>query len=102
MDQALFDHDSRDQRHRLLFPIPWLYAGHRRGRSVSGGVDVRDPGTVPVSLPALNALAPTQSEPPFQIAQLAALLLFVGLGIQATMSFMSSHRAWRRPKWRRP
>ena len=29
-------------------------------------------------VPALSAMAPTQSEPPFQIAQLAALLLFRG------------------------
>jgi hypothetical protein len=40
-----------------------------------------------LKVPALNALAPTQSEPPFQIAQIAALLLFVGLGIRATMKF---------------
>jgi hypothetical protein len=34
-------------------------------------------------VPALNALAPTQSEPPFQIAQGVVLLLFVALGILA-------------------
>jgi hypothetical protein len=34
-------------------------------------------------VPALNAIAPTQSEPPFQITQLAALVLFVGLAIRA-------------------
>jgi hypothetical protein len=28
-------------------------------------------------------VAPTQSEPPFQIAQLSALLLFVAIGIHA-------------------
>ena len=38
-------------------------------------------------VPALKAIAPTQSEPPFQLAQLAALLLFVGLGIRASMKF---------------
>jgi hypothetical protein len=38
-------------------------------------------------VPALRALAPTQSEPPFQIAQLVALLLFVALGIRAAMKF---------------
>jgi len=42
-----------------------------------------------LKVPALHALAPTQSEPPFQIAQLAALLLFLGLGIRATMKFHS-------------
>lgn len=31
-------------------------------------------------IPALEALAPTQSEPPFQVAQLGVLLLFVCLG----------------------
>ena len=38
-------------------------------------------------VPALNALAPTQSEPPFQIAQLGALVLFVALGIVAVIRF---------------
>ena len=33
-------------------------------------------------VPALNALAPTQSEPPFQIAQLAVLLPFAAIGIR--------------------
>jgi hypothetical protein len=33
-------------------------------------------------VPALNALAPTQSEPPFQIAQLAALLIFAAIGVR--------------------
>jgi magnesium-transporting ATPase (P-type) len=36
--------------------------------------------------PALNALAPTQSEPPFQIAQLAVLLLFAAIGIRAAIA----------------
>jgi hypothetical protein len=35
----------------------------------------------------LRALAPTQSEPPFAIAQLALLALFVGLGIAAARRF---------------
>jgi hypothetical protein len=34
-----------------------------------------------------KALAPTQSEPPFLVAQGAALILFVILGIQAARSF---------------
>jgi hypothetical protein len=34
-------------------------------------------------IPALNALAPTQSEPPFQIAQLATLLIFAAIGFRA-------------------
>jgi hypothetical protein len=34
-------------------------------------------------VPALSAMAPTQSEPPFQIAQLATLLLFAAIGIRA-------------------
>lgn len=36
---------------------------------------------------ALKALAPTQSEPPFVIAQSAALILFVVLGILAARRF---------------
>jgi hypothetical protein len=34
-------------------------------------------------IPALKALAPTQSEPPFAIAQLTALVLFIVLGTLA-------------------
>lgn len=34
-------------------------------------------------IPALNSLAPTQSEPPFALAQLAVLLAFVAFGILA-------------------
>jgi hypothetical protein len=40
-----------------------------------------------MKVPALNALSPTQSEPPFQIAQLAVLLVFTGLAIRAAMKF---------------
>ena len=36
-----------------------------------------------MKVPALKALAPTQSEPPFAIAQLAVLLTFIGLGVLA-------------------
>ncbi len=38
-------------------------------------------------VPSLRALAPTQSEPPFQITQLAALLLFTVLTIRAAIKF---------------
>jgi hypothetical protein len=38
-------------------------------------------------VPALKALAPTQKEPPFLIAQLLVLLVFVGLIIFATKRF---------------
>jgi hypothetical protein len=34
-------------------------------------------------VPALSAMAPTQSESPFQIAQLAVLWLFAAIGIRA-------------------
>ena len=40
-----------------------------------------------LKVPALNALAPTQSEPPFAIAQLAVLAAFVVLGIAAVRRF---------------
>jgi len=40
-----------------------------------------------LKIPPLTALAPTQSEPPFAVAQLAVLVIFVGLGIQAVRSF---------------
>ncbi len=38
-------------------------------------------------VPALHAVAPTQTEPPFQIAQLVALVLFVVLAIIAAIRF---------------
>jgi hypothetical protein len=38
-------------------------------------------------VPALNALAPTQTEPPFKLAQLGVLVLFVVLGVFATIRF---------------
>ncbi len=37
-------------------------------------------------VPALSVMAPNQSEPPFQIAQLAVLLLFVTIGIRAAVA----------------
>ena len=37
--------------------------------------------------PALQELAPTQSEPPFAITQLAALAIFVGLGLVTARRF---------------
>jgi len=38
-------------------------------------------------IPALHALAPTQKEPPFLVAQLVVLALFVWLTILATRRF---------------
>ena len=38
-------------------------------------------------LPALKALAPTQSEPPFLVAELVVLAVFVVLGIVAVRGF---------------
>jgi hypothetical protein len=40
-----------------------------------------------LKVPALRALAPTQSESPFQIAQLVTFALFVVLGFVATIRF---------------
>jgi hypothetical protein len=39
------------------------------------------------NVPALTKLAPTQSEPPFAIAQLVVLALFVGIGVAAASRF---------------
>ena len=44
-------------------------------------------------VPALHALAPTQSEPPFQIAQLATLVLFAVLTIRAAIKFRGDEPA---------
>ena len=40
-----------------------------------------------LKVPSLHDLAPTQSEPPFAIAQGVVLLIFVGLGILAVRRF---------------
>ena len=40
-----------------------------------------------VKVAALNALAPTQSEPPFVIAQLAVLAIFIVIGLVAAGKF---------------
>jgi hypothetical protein len=40
-----------------------------------------------LKVPALNALAPTQSETPFQLTQLVALALFAALGATAVVRF---------------
>ena len=42
--------------------------------------------------PALKELAPTQSEPPFAIAQGLLLILFVGLGFGAVRGFRNAGR----------
>lgn len=43
-----------------------------------------------LKVPALNRLAPTQSEPPFVVAQLMVMALFVVLGIRAVMTFRAT------------
>ena len=40
-----------------------------------------------LKVPALHAMAPTQTEPPFKLTQLVVLSLFVLLGIIATIRF---------------
>src|SRR6267143_4812523 len=40
-----------------------------------------------MKVPGLKALAPTQSEPPFAITQLGVLVVFIVLGIVATIRF---------------
>ncbi len=44
-------------------------------------------------VPALRALAPTQSEPPFKFTQLAVLLLFIFLIITSSIRFHPAARA---------
>ena len=38
-------------------------------------------------IPAINALAPTQSEPPFLVAQVVVMVIFIALGILAVKKF---------------
>jgi hypothetical protein len=42
-------------------------------------------------IPALKAMAPTQSEPPFLITQLVVMALFIVLGIFAVIKFHVEH-----------
>jgi hypothetical protein len=48
-----------------------------------------------LKVPALNALAPTQSEPPFAIAQLVVLIAFIVLGIATVKRFRRPLRSVR-------
>jgi hypothetical protein len=43
-------------------------------------------------VPALRALAPKQSEPPFAVTQLVVLVLFVGLTVLAAIRFRGNQR----------
>jgi hypothetical protein len=38
-------------------------------------------------IPALKAMAPTQTEPPFKLTQLVVLALFIVLGVVAAIRF---------------
>ncbi len=40
-----------------------------------------------MKIPFLNALAPTQSEPPFAVTQGVVLLAFIALGVWAAVRF---------------
>ena len=40
-----------------------------------------------MKVPAINALAPTQKEPPFLIAQIIVMLIFIGLTVLAVKRF---------------
>ena len=40
-----------------------------------------------LKVPALKALAPTQKEPPFLVAQLAVMAIFIVLGVLAVKKF---------------
>jgi hypothetical protein len=48
-----------------------------------------------LKVPSLNALAPTQSSPPFIIAQGVVLLLFMGFGVAAARAFRPGTKASR-------
>jgi hypothetical protein len=72
-------------KHRLMGHWRWIYAG---GAVMSLYLNF----FVLIAqsfakIPALKAMAPTQSEPPFAMAQGAALLVFAALGIAACLRF---------------
>jgi hypothetical protein len=81
----------------MAFEVPALYVFHLAGRwrwvYVVGAVFTLYLNVFVLvvqsflKVPFLTALAPTQSEPPFAVAQLVALMLFIGLGVIAVRSF---------------
>ena len=46
-----------------------------------------------LKIPALKSLAPTQTEPPFKLTQLAVLVVFLALGAFALIRFRSERNA---------
>jgi magnesium-transporting ATPase (P-type) len=76
--------------YRLARPWRWLYVG-TAVLALYLNVFV---GVVQAfqKLPALNRLAPTQSEPPFTVAQLLVLALFLVWGIRALRRFHPAPR----------
>jgi hypothetical protein len=81
----------------LAFAIPALYRFHLAGRwrktyVITGMLAFYLNVFVLVvqlfrRVPALKAIAPTQSEPPFAVTQLAVLVCFLGLITLATIRF---------------
>jgi len=71
--QQAFDRESASRAFVLL--------ASKEGRDFVGVVQAFQ------KLPFLSRLAPTQSEPPFFVAQLIVMAIFVVLGILAVMRF---------------
>ena len=55
-----------------------------------------------MKIPAVHVLAPTQKEPPFLVAQLVVMAIFVGIGIFVVKRFgiepLSAQPAWKSSK----
>ena len=68
-------------RHHLQGNLVPDIGDHRRDGALFQRFRAGRPALSPVS--ARSAMAPTRSEPPFQIAQLAVLLLFAAIGVRA-------------------
>ena len=81
----------------MAFEVPGLYLFHLAGRwrwiYVVGAVFTLYLNVFVLvvqsflKVPVLTALAPTGSEPPFAVAQLIVLVVFIGLGVMAVRSF---------------
>ena len=77
----------------ILARYPRQLAGHRRWIYVVGAVIALYfnvfVGIVQSfeKIPALKAMAPTQTEPPFKLTQLVVLALFIVLGVVAAIRF---------------
>src|SRR6266487_3422386 len=95
-------YSRRDDYHGILFPVSWFHTSHRSRNHLAGawrwiyviGAVICLYFNVFVlvvqsfeKVPPFHAVAPTQTEPPFQFTQLIVLAIFILLGTGAVIRF---------------